>query len=173
MKNFNLPDCFFISSVKNHNEIKSKILDSISSMGKFSLQTGINNISNTDWHLSSEINRPYYQIIESAILEHISDLKDKFKYKYGKVENYWFQQYHKGDYFDWHVHDGYMFSSVYYVDLHGSSPKTTFILNNKEFFIETKEGDILTFPSFLIHKSNTNQSDNVKTIISFNSNYFI
>jgi hypothetical protein len=173
MKQLDITNCFFIRPVKNHNEIKSKILDSIKGMGEFSIRTGINNISNTDWHLAAGFNRPYHQIIESSVSDHVTALKDKFKYNDAKIGNYWFQQYAKGDYFDWHVHDGCMFSNVYYVDLQGSTPKTTFSLGGEEFCIDSEEGSILTFPSFLIHRSGSNQSDNVKTVISFNVDCFI
>jgi len=36
--------------------------------------------------------------------------------------------------------------------------------------IEVEEGDLITFPAYIIHRSNTN-SENKKTIISFNSSF--
>jgi hypothetical protein len=168
MKNICPYDHFFIRPVKDHKEIKSKILDAISSMGQFSIRAGINNITNTDWHLPADFIRPYHQIIKPALLDHTTAIKEKFKYNDVKIGNYWFQQYHQGDYFGWHVHEGCMFSSVYYVNLEDSIPKTSFIIDGEEICVNAEEGVILTFPSFLVHRSTPNQSNKIKTVISFN-----
>ena len=43
----------------------------------------------------------------------------------------------------------------------------------EEVPIEVEEGTILTFPSWLIHSSPINTSDKTKTIISFNSSFYV
>jgi uncharacterized RmlC-like cupin family protein len=51
-------------------------------------------------------------------------------------------------------------------------PQTEIInpYNQKEIIkVDVKEGDILTFPSFVIHRAPVNKSNKTKTIISFNS----
>jgi uncharacterized RmlC-like cupin family protein len=85
------------------------------------------------------------------------------------LSNYWFQQYENGDYHGTHVHDT-PFSSVYYIELPGESPRTTLKLFGKEYQIEVQEGDILTFPGFIPHESKENKNTR-KTIIAFNSTY--
>ena len=39
---------------------------------------------------------------------------------------------------------------------------------NKKITIDAKEGDIVIFPSFIIHRAPKVQSDTRKTIVSFN-----
>ena len=38
--------------------------------------------------------------------------------------------------------------------------------------VKAKEGDIITFPAFLFHRSKPNTSKKRKTVISFNSSIF-
>ena len=80
----------------------------------------------------------------------------------------WYQQYKKGDYHGWHRHPNNTFSNVYYVSLPKNSASTSFRYSGKEFEINVKEGQILTFPSYLEHCSKPNPSDQIKTVISFN-----
>ena len=45
------------------------------------------------------------------------------------------------------------------------------ITENKIVDIELKEGQLFTFPANILHRSPINISNNVKTIISFNTNF--
>jgi hypothetical protein len=85
------------------------------------------------------------------------------------LRNYWFQQYKKGDYMELHAHRDADFSSVYYVDLPNGAVFTTFIFMGKEFEIEVKEGEVLTFYGCFQHMSKPTK--NTKTIIAFNSTF--
>jgi hypothetical protein len=58
------------------------------------------------------------------------------------------------------------------VDLPEGAPKTQLLnpMNQKEIIeLDVKEGDVLTFPSFILHRAPNVESNIVKTIISFNS----
>lgn len=165
--NIQLP--FLIYSVKEHENIKISILESIKKMGKYSYIDDSQSMSNSDWHLKRDFYRPYYLIIQPIINNLLEKLDELFKYE-NKIQlgNYWFQQYEKNDFHDWHIHNFGVFSCVYYVDMPNKSSKTTFKLFDKEFEIDVKEGEILIFPSFLNHCSKPNKSNFCKTVIAFN-----
>jgi ectoine hydroxylase-related dioxygenase (phytanoyl-CoA dioxygenase family) len=85
-----------------------------------------------------------------------------------KVDNYWFQQYKRNDYHSWHIHENGLFSCVYYVDMPNEAPKTTFNILGNETEVSVSEGQVLVFPSYLLHCSKPNKNIKTKTIISFN-----
>lgn len=88
-----------------------------------------------------------------------------------EVESAWFQQYYDNGSHCWHTHPKCHFTNVYFLELSKNAHKTEVIgLNNKLFSYEAKEGSLITFPSFLQHRSIPNGSDR-KTIISFNTSY--
>ncbi len=82
----------------------------------------------------------------------------------------WFQQYGKNGTHGWHVHEQ-NYTGVYYLELPKSAPLTELIdptnIKNR-FKIKAKEGDIVLFPSFVIHRSGKMKTKNRKTIVSFN-----
>ena len=160
----------FKYKVDNHEIIKPLILEDIKEMGSFSLMDKYQHITNTDWHLNEGFNRPYFKHVDFHIQNICNELKNQLGYVESKIMllNYWFQQYTKGDHHKWHNHSKSLFSAVYYVNLQNDNPKTTFRLGNEEFDIAVKESEILIFPSFLEHTSKENNSEYIKTIVSFN-----
>ena len=85
------------------------------------------------------------------------------------VTNFWFQQYGKKDHHGWHIHNGNDISVVYYLELPEGTPTTSFkTAEGKEVSANAKEGDFIFFPSVAPHCSPENDSDERKTIISFN-----
>jgi hypothetical protein len=167
-----IPSKVFLNSVENHQTYKNQILESIKSMGSFSLnEPNISSIYNSDWHLNRQgFESHYYDLVKPVLLDHIETVRSFLNYKKLEITNYWFQQYKKDDFHIWHTHGGCLFSSVYYVELAEDNPITTFKMGELEFKVPVKEGDIITFPSFLAHCSPINQSETIKTVISFNLN---
>lgn len=162
-----------VNSFEGHSNVKQKILDGIDSMGIHGLVDEQEQLSNTDWNLSRSSNRPYAEHLDNIFAETFKTIIDAFDYGLNpitqslKVSGYWFQQYENGDFHKWHTHPGDMFSNVYYVELPDGASKTSFMLNGNEFTVDVKEGDILTFPAFLLHQSKPNQSSR-KTVVAFN-----
>ena len=166
----NIPLEFFKSSVENHVEIKQSLLDSILLMGIKEYVDENQKIYNTDWNIPNSVERKYSFFLKEAFRDHFEKFCKVFDYTECSPVNYWFQQYQKGDYHGTHCHGESNFSCVYYVDLTEKNPKTTFVYRDKEYSFDVKEGDILTFPSYLRHHSPPNQSNEIKTVISMNVN---
>jgi hypothetical protein len=161
---------FYVYDVPNHTEVKQRILNGISSMGVHSLVEEDQRIANTDWHLSVNYLRPYYEELKNILSAHTQALNLEAKLPEAislNLRNYWFQQYAEGDYHGWHIHENSIFSNVYYVNLPTGAAKTSFKVAGKEFEVEVAEGQILTFPSCFLHCSKPNQVG-TKTVISFN-----
>ena len=165
---------FFLSKVEQHSYIKHNLLDSIKSMGIHSAIDENQKISNLDFHLSPNHKRPYYSLVEPIFRSHLSKLVDALKYKDADIDelainNCWFQQYETGDYHKWHIHNGSIYSNVYYVELPNGASKTSFKLIDEIYTVDVEEGDILSFPAALMHCSSINLSESRKTVIAFDT----
>ena len=78
--------------------------------------------------------------------------------------NLWFQQYESYNKHDWHIHGLCHFTNVYFLELEDPEIKTEIKdLYGTVINYSAKEGDILSFPSFLYHRSPTNNSKKRKT----------
>tara|TARA_B100001250_G_scaffold374562_1_gene361485 strand:+ start:123 stop:731 length:609 start_codon:yes stop_codon:yes gene_type:complete len=122
----------------------------------------------------AEYTPPYWEPIKDDMTDHMQKvLVDDLRYNRMEMGNIWFQQYEEGFEHRWHVHDKTMFTSVYYLEHPEGSPPTE-ILNTLNGDISkvdcVQEGDILTFPSFIVHRAPTiNEKDCRKTIISWHN----
>lgn len=158
-----LPDFVHIFHVEEHNYWKPKILKSIESMiEKNNIQLNENGYY-YDFDIP-DVERTYKQIMDNIVLSYINDIEDHYGLVLKKVGKYWFQQYLQGSDFGWHQHDGH-WAMIYYIELPETSESTEF-LNFGQFNV--KEGDIIFFPTFLVHRSPKIQSNLRKTIISSN-----
>ena len=83
----------------------------------------------------------------------------------------WFKQYEENGYHGWHNHSGTQFTNIYFLELPDKKYKTEICgLNGKLIEYEAEEGQILTMPSFLLHREKPNGSKR-QTIISFDTDY--
>lgn len=163
---------FIVTTVEDHAFIKSEILANIAKLGVHSTEApnGSERVSNTDWYLNPNIPREYLSYIAPIIKNHCAQVGQALKYDRPVLcSTVWFQQYKPGDWHGWHLHGDALFSNVYYVDLPEGASKTSFKLFDEEFEIDVKEGEIVSFPSFLLHCSKPNKSINSKTVIAFNT----
>ena len=103
-------------------------------------------------------------------------MQEQSKFMFTKemtIHHAWFQQYWQFDKHDWHTHGQAQFANIYYLELPDKNNKTEFfnVLDQKIIKeIEIEEGDLITFPAYIIHRSNTNSAKQ-KTVISFNSSF--
>jgi hypothetical protein len=157
----------FISKVGDFAARKYKILETIDSMAEKPLFDAPGQWTfNTDWDSRNDI-RPYHDTFLPPVMQHSENLMRSLGGEGFQIKNYWFQQYRKGDYHNWHSHPGCMFSSVFYIEL-PEGTATKFKIYGEEHELDVQEGDIVSFPSALFHASLPNQSNHRKTIISFN-----
>jgi|TARA_B110000977_G_C10921121_1_gene433141 hypothetical protein len=151
-----------VKPFKRHKELKKTLLSLIDELPKNSEKT----IHNTDWNLSKEYEKKYLNLFYLNINEHMMSLCKEFNCDKWFIDNGWFQQYKNCDEHGWHNHPKCQFSNVYYLELPDKNMTTEFYDGQE---IEASEGDILTFPSYLIHRSKPNLTNKRKTIIAFNS----
>lgn len=131
-------------------------------------------ISKCDWDNNTDFdNRPWVDLLKPHLQQHFDKCATEMLYQTTKIKALWYQQYNKNDAHGWHIH-GDNYTGVYYLQLPEGSSKTELVnhyLQDKEIQtaqIEAKEGDIIIFPSFVIHRSPKIDNDVTKTIISFN-----
>lgn len=172
IKKFNLDCAYYVSRFREHLELKNKILNAINEtvqVDHLIEQHDDVDISKCDWNFRYQP-REWVKIFIPFLEAHLKERAVFMGYSYAKIREIWFQQYNTNSRHGWHVH-GSNWTNVYFLDLPDSSPKTQFITPFDQTSInefEVNEGDILTFPSFVIHKGPPNMSNNVKTIISWN-----
>jgi hypothetical protein len=131
------------------------------------------NISKLDWRHAKDFNRLWVTIIKPSIDKHLSHTALFLGYQSHEIKELWFQQYLSNGTHGWHIH-GSNFTAVYYLELNEKSPVTELICPfslNKKIVPSVKEGDILIFPSYVIHRAPKINNSIRKTIISFNVDF--
>jgi hypothetical protein len=165
---------YFIGKCSEHNKIKEALLQLIEQSGGENSRSDAADISLTDYFLkanNSEFEQKYVSLIQPYFIEHLTAcnvIKSNEEQKYF----YWFNQYTRLKYHGWHDHQGVKWASVYYLELHEDNPTTEFrnFVTQEIIKVDVKEGDIITFPGFIDHRSSPNLSNKRKTIIACNLN---
>ena len=153
-------------TLKDHKKHKSKLLKLIDDMPKISLVDSGERVDKSDWLLLSNYKRDYWHYFADNLLEHFwIDMKKRYDGEL-KIINFWFHQYNKDNHYNWHTHPDSHFSSVYFLELPKKDQVTEFKDGTK---VQAKEGDIITFPGYALHRSPMNLTNDRKTTIIFNS----
>jgi len=164
MKIKQIPCNMFICNVPKHKKHKKKLLNLIKEMPDNTYEL----ISKTDWNINCK--RRYLDYFYSDVIKPIMNEQQKYlNASNWRISNGWFQQYNKKSYHKWHVHEGANYTNVYFLEL-DSSDQATKIKTGRNKIIEykAKEGQVVTFPGCLLHKSEAILKKR-KTVISFNS----
>lgn len=174
MKKYQLDSFYILDKFKYHRDLKDKILNLIDNSEyetPFQPQAEVN-ISKADWHVSKNFQRPWVKEIYQYLSEQMLEIYSALGYDGLTLHEIWFQQYEQNSQHGWHTHSA-NFTNVYYLELPESAPKTQLVnpFNQTEIIeIPVQEGDILMFPSFVVHRAPINKNINRKTIISYNTN---
>ena len=166
-----------ISNFERHDEMKSSLLKKIECADNIPMKwvDGQYNdsIHRCDWQNGGDFSRPWIEPFASALYEHLTLIGEQFHLRTTRIHRLWYQQYQTNDLHGWHVHGGCQFTGVYYLHQPEDAPKTMIIdpLTQGVQTLDIKEGDILIFPSSVVHTSQRNKSDKIKTILSFNFDY--
>lgn len=174
MQKYHLDCAYVITKFKYHREIKQHLLELINSAN---CQTVVDagcdtNISRADWHDAQNFKREWVKFLTPYLTKPVLEIYKELGYDGYTLHDLWFQQYYKNSGHGWHTHSA-NFTNVYYLDLPAGSPKTKIVspYNQTDIIeVEVEEGDILVFPSFVIHKAPPNLINERKTIISYNIN---
>lgn len=154
-------------NVTEHKFYKKELLNLIDEMPNNPFEW----ISKSDWDLPKSFPRKYLNVFYSKVIRSsMEKLKNYFKADDWLISNGWFQQYKKNSYHQWHNHNDANFTNVYFLELPDSKFKTKIKVNNEVIEYEAKEGDLISFPAYLLHTSEKNE-DKRKTVIAFNSNF--
>lgn len=174
MKQINLSTLALQEPFFYHSQIKEKLLDLIN---KTQSENILNqneyygdSINRLDWSKNNDFNREWVKYLQPYLQEQFNKFASVLNYDKPVIKKLWFQQYVQNDYHGWHIH-GDNYTGVYYLDFPKGSSKTELIDQkdiNKKITVNAKEGDIIIFPSFIIHRSPKIKENIKKTIISFN-----
>ena len=168
-----LSSFYIVTKIKEHKKIKKKLLSLIKNIKKTKLvENKIVKVSHSDWRLPRNLNREYLTFFYNIVTPYMGNMAKLLNCKTWNITNGWFQDYQKNDFHGWHVHRDCNYTNVYYLNLTNKKDKTQIynIVDKKIIDIDIEEGDLITFPASLIHRSDKLCAKN-KTIISFNSNF--
>lgn len=167
---------FIINDFDGHQAIKEDLLNLINNSKSESLIAKDDyyrdNISRLDWERREDWNRKWVKKFLPLLHKNINQMINQIGFEDHEVLFLWFQQYLKNGTHGWHIH-GDNYTGVYYLELPNNISTTEYChpmnMEKVEKF-NVKEGDILLFPSFVVHRAVKNLSSKRKTIISFNIN---
>jgi len=130
-------------------------------------------VSKTDWDLPKDFKREYLDLFYTIVSPYMKKMSIFFKKSDWTITNAWFLQYTRTCFHSWHNHDSCMYSNIYFLELPNPKHKTELldITTKKIIKYKAQEGDLLTFPSCITHRSKMIKDNNRKTIIAFNSNF--
>jgi len=125
------------------------------------------NIKRSDWQTSTDEDREWVNYFTPYLRKNFDRMLDEIGFDTNYViKNLWFQHYIKSNIHNWHTHsDNY--TGVYYLKFDGQA-KTQLLntYNNELINIDSKEGDLIIFPSSIVHRCPRVHTE--KIIISFN-----
>ena len=159
----------FIQKVEEHKEIKNKLLSLLDEIKNDKIESDNEKIEKSDYNLSVDVERKYGSMFQDIVRPYNENIKEFYKAEKILINNYWFQQYGDNGYHNFHIHPFSLLSNVYYLELENNNSTVFYDMQNKkEIKYNLEEGDLITFPSLLPHKSQINTNGR-KTIISYNS----
>jgi mannose-6-phosphate isomerase-like protein (cupin superfamily) len=160
-----------IKPFKEHSQLKHQIIDAISRQHQAEHMLALDSdIIRCDWGTSRyDGNREWLKIINGPLAVHLNDWCTTMGYQTFGITEIWFQQYATGGKHAWHTHSN-NFTNVYYVHLPEDGAQTEWIdpVTKDIHTFDVHEGDIITFPSWVIHRAPINTAKQIKTIISWN-----
>lgn len=180
MNLYNFPHYFvYHNNVENHLKIKQSILPEI--IQDFYDNKNQYTIDNWNCEVFSTMKYDLPILSNNSVLEemiwiHVDNALSNASLtsypKTSKITSIWYNVYEPGMFQEPHTHVGSSFSGIYLLELDGKNNTTFFNPSNQKYFYTTYtpedvyEGDILIFPSDLIHYVNPVKSKKIS--IAFN-----
>ena len=172
IKEFSVKFPIYKTKFFEHGNLKKTLIEKINASDFKDNNYNDDAIDKFDWKISRDFQRDWVKEIIGPIYSQLNVFAKKMGYKKVILNDIWFQKYKQNSVHGWHVH-GDNYSGVYYLKLPTDhiSCYTQFLYPdnlNRRFRLDANEGDILFFPSFLIHRAPPLQTTNNKIIISWN-----
>ena len=159
-------------TLPTHNQIKSRILDIIDNYEQ--VNPCKDAVTKTDFYddIRTNPNRnEYYNLFHQEADSLYRAITNHYWVTDFGILQVWFQQYYINDTHKWHNHGQSNISLSYLLELDDSKHSTEFIdtKQKKTFQLEgISEGDVIIFPSHILHRSPIITSSNRKTSIAIN-----
>jgi len=162
---------FIKIKVRDHKKNKKELLKLIKKTTDLILIKKDSKVSNSDWHIEDNNKKLYLNSFLTLLKPEFEEYLDYFKSDKFEIQNIWFHSYKKDDHYAWHTHPRANFTNIYYLDLPNKKDKTEIKdLNGDIIKFDVEEGDLITFPAFIVHRSPPTK--NKKTTIVFNSSIY-
>jgi hypothetical protein len=162
---------FIKVKVKDHKKNKKELLKLIKETTDLFLIEQSARVSKSDWNITDNSKKIYLNNFLNLLKPELKLYLDYFKSDKFEIQNVWFHSYKKDDHYSWHTHPRANFTNIYYLDLPNKKDKTEIKdLNGDIIKFEVEEGDLITFPAFIVHRSPPTK--NKKTTIVFNSSLY-
>ena len=162
-----------VNSVKDHKSHKKTLLKLIDDFKRLHDTKDYTKCS-TDFNISQDIDRDYLDYFRVRILD---DVIESISKQLGlapcewDVLMAWFQQYNQSNVHSWHNHAYTQFTNCYFLELPDATHKTEILdINGNILEYDAKEGDIITFPAWMKHRSKPHEGEQ-KTVIAFNLDF--
>lgn len=162
-------------SFDRHKQMKEIVMTEINKVKQDYLENDMDKdnarISYTDWGSGTDENRNWYNIFKKDLHTQFLKAANFLGFRNFIAREVWFQSYKKNDLHTWHIHSC-NYTGVYYLN-YDKNCKTELYdpIIKKKFSIDAKEGDMVFFPSFIIHRSPRKNNIKNKTIISWNIDF--
>ena len=170
MKKIKLKSYGFQDQFKHHTKVKNQLIKLLNkAQNDFDCHPN-DKIDYLDWQKSTDMEREWVKFIKPLLEKHFLKCIKHLNLNKVYIRNLWFQKYKKYGVHNWHVHSN-NYTGVYYLQFSKGATKTQLVNEQKIFEIDAKEGDIVIFPSFIIHRSPKIIEDVEKIIISFNLDF--
>tara|TARA_Y100001938_G_scaffold31874_1_gene43570 strand:+ start:23 stop:652 length:630 start_codon:yes stop_codon:yes gene_type:complete len=176
---FNVPIVYY--PLENWSENKKKILDALPVEDDTQLVPEEHGLY-TDFFINTKADKQHLPSYFYTVLGVIKPCLENLPFPLTEEErlefvDMWYQKYYKGVQHQVHVHGHSGWSSVIYVEFDPEVHQaTTFYSpfrnpwngNIETFTPPVSEGDMVIFPSTIMHEAAPNKSDKRRTIVSFN-----
>lgn len=170
MKFYDLNCFYIISDLDTTGNHKKNLLGLIDKMPA----AFFDGIQNTDWVLDKDVEREYLEYFKKLLSPELDKIAKRLNHKGWRVQNTWYQQYTNTNEHPWHNHNGANFSGIFYLELPEKELTTQFYdLKNKKIYesFNIKEGQMILYPSHIVHRSPINNTEDRKSVIAFNMDF--
>ena len=167
-----IPNYYFIQQMPEHETRKAALLESFEKSEFDTIDSPGEQITISDWRYAMRP-REWTAAFKEFAKPLVEEVQNELLADNGMYDAMWFQQYFATDYHGWHVHNHTNYSSIYLVECPDGMATEFFDITTKTKFkeIQLKEGDVITFPAQVYHRSAPNNTSGRKTIISYNCNF--